>query len=303
MTPPGEDLSDRARGCILAGAIGDAMGGPFEGRAGPIDYEDYRPWSVSDDTQLTLATCESIIEEGAVSAEHVASRLLSWFQLDRITGIGASTLKALRDLETGGHWALAGAKGEMAAGNGAAMRAAPLAFHLDPAEEQDRRVLRDVCRITHQNEEAYVGALAVVCAIRSVAFRRSSSVTDLLRDVARDLPDSRVCDRLVAIDGLAEDAPVRQVAQQFGCSGYVVESVPLALYAARFIDRVGLVEVLRGAIEAGGDTDTIASIAGQIAGAWLGARQLPGELVDALPAEYDIRGIANEFAQTVTGRQ
>lgn len=279
------------------------MGGPFEGQVGPIRYQDRRPWSVSDDTQLTLATCESIIQQGTVSPEHIASRFLSWFQLGRITGIGASTLKALRDLEMGGHWALAGARGEMAAGNGAAMRAAPLAFRLDPAEAQDRQLLRDVCRITHHNEEAYIGGLAVVLAIRSVAFGRLSSTTNLLRQVARDLPDSLVRDRLEAIDSLAEDTPVTQVAQTFGSSGYVVESVPLALYAARSIDRAGLVEVLRGAIEAGGDTDTIASIAGQIAGAWLGARQVPSDLVDSLPAEVEISRIANEFARTVKGER
>ena len=303
MTPLGEDLSDRARGCIFAGAIGDAMGGPFEGQVGPVRYEDYRPWSVSDDTQLTLATCESIIQEGAVSPEHIASRFLSWFQLGRITGIGSSTLQALRDLEMGGHWALTGARGEMAAGNGAAMRAAPLAFLLDPAEAQDRQLLRDVCRITHHNEEAYVGGLAVVLAIRSAAFGRLTSTADLLQEVARELPDSFVRDRVLAIDDLADDTPVVQAAGAFGCSGYVVESVPLALYAAQFVDRVGLAQMLRGAIEAGGDTDTIASIAGQVAGAWLGARQVPGDLVDSLPAEYEIPRIADEFARTVAGRK
>jgi ADP-ribosyl-[dinitrogen reductase] hydrolase len=275
------------------------MGGPFEGRVGPIRYQEPTSGSISDDTQLTLATCESIIQHGTVSPEHIAARFLSWFRRGRITGIGASTLKALRDLEMGAHWALAGARGERAAGNGAAMRAAPLAFLLDPAEAQDRQLLRDVCRITHHNEEAYVGALAVVLAIRSVAFSRLSSTADLLGEVARDLPDSLVRDRFVAIGGVAEDTPVAQVAQRFGSSGYVVESVPLAVYAARFIDREPLPDVLRAAIEAGGDTDTIASIAGQIAGAWVGARQIPRELVESLPAVEDITFIVDEFARTV----
>jgi len=44
----------------------------------------------------------------------------------------------------------------------------PLAFLLEPARPVDRTVIRDVCRITHQNDEAYAGALAVVVAIRSV---------------------------------------------------------------------------------------------------------------------------------------
>src|SRR6266568_4508336 len=60
LTSPAIDLSDRARGCILAGTIGDAMGGPFEGKPGPLKFHDPSNWSISDDSQLTLATCESI---------------------------------------------------------------------------------------------------------------------------------------------------------------------------------------------------------------------------------------------------
>jgi len=124
-------LGDRARGCILGGAIGDALGGPFEGQPGPLRFREQREWAISDDSQLTLATCESIIEISKVSPEHIADRFVRWYKARRITGMGSSTLKALRDLDAGAHWALAGARGEISAGNGAAMRIAPLAFHLD----------------------------------------------------------------------------------------------------------------------------------------------------------------------------
>src|SRR6185503_17125161 len=143
----------------------------------------------------------------------------------RITGMGASTLKALRDLDAGVHWALAGAKGEMSAGNGAAMRIAPLAFHLDPAITEERQIIRDVCRITHHSEESYVGALAIVTAIRSLVFD-SSSPSELLTNVLRCLPDSRVRDHIVKLDQLPDDLIVADVGNQFGSSGYVVESVP-----------------------------------------------------------------------------
>src|SRR5262245_17226747 len=92
------ELGDRARGCILAGAIGDAMGGPFEGQPGPLIFRAHGDWGISDDSQLTLATCESIIEIGEVSPEHIADRFVQWFRARRITGMGSSTLKALRDL-------------------------------------------------------------------------------------------------------------------------------------------------------------------------------------------------------------
>src|SRR5438128_1013708 len=159
---------DRVLGCLLGGAVGDAWGGPYEGVAGPVEFETPLRPALSDDTQLTLATCQSIIDVGCIQPENLASHFLRWFLAGRIRGMGSSTLKAMRDLAVGTHWALAGARGEFAAGNGAAMRIAPLAFLLDPTGPQDRTLIRDVCRITHNNDEAYVGALAVMLAIHSV---------------------------------------------------------------------------------------------------------------------------------------
>jgi ADP-ribosylglycohydrolase len=275
------------------------MGGPFEGQPGPIQFRENSVWNISDDTQLTLATCESIIEIGEVSPEHIADRFVHWFRDRRISGIGSSTLKALRDLDSGFHWALAGAKGEMSAGNGAAMRIAPLAFHLDPGIAQDRQTIRDVCRITHHNEEAYVGGLALLTAIQSLVLSDSSSPDQLFESVLRYLPDSRVRDRVLKLSKLPDDLTVADVASQFGSSGYVVESVPLALYAARAISHLPLEVVLRSAIQGGGDTDTIASMTGQIAGAWIGASQISREQIALLPNSSNIERIADEFADTV----
>jgi ADP-ribosylglycohydrolase len=278
--------------------IGDALGGPFEGQPGPLRFHEHNAWSISDDSQLTLATCESIIELGRVSPEHIAQRFVHWYRERRISGVGSSTLKALRDLDAGVHWALAGAKGEMTAGNGAAMRIAPLAFHLDPAIAEQRQIIRDVCRITHHSEESYVGALAIVVAIRALVFD-SSSPAELMTHVLNSLPDSRVRDRLVQLDQLPRDSIIADVATRFGSSGYVVDSVPLAVFAARSIDRVTFDVLLRNVIEAGGDTDTIASMTGQIAGAWLGASSLTQNLIRSISNADEIERIADAFAATV----
>jgi ADP-ribosylglycohydrolase len=275
------------------------MGGPFEGQPGPIRFQEHDKWFISDDSQLTLATCESIIEAGKVSAEHVAQSFLHWYRARRITSIGSSTLKALRDLDAGCHWALAGAKGEMSAGNGAAMRIAPLAFHLNPEDDQDRQLIRDIARITHHNEEAYVGALAVVAAIRSLAFRQSVP-GDVLLTVLQCLPDSRVKDRIMQLSAMPVES-VGAVAAKFGASAYVVDSVPLALFAARLIEHYPFDELLRMVIEAGGDTDTNASMTAQLAGAWIGAANIPKAMIELLPEKTYIQRVARDFADTIAG--
>lgn len=270
--------------CLLAGMLGDAWGGAYEGTSGVADAPFPRVPAISDDTQLVIATAEAILErDGSVSAEAIAASFRRWFESGRMLGLGSSTLKALRDLSAGAHWALAGARGEFAAGSGAAMRAAPLAFLLNPDSESDRRLIHDVARITHHNDEAYAGALAVIAAIRVVA--AGGDRRDLLSPVESTLPDTAVRDR---IRELAR--PTEPVAP--GSSGHAVDAVPTALWLATQHNTIP--DVIKAAIRLGGDTDTIASIAAQVLGA-SGApvpRDLAARIPDAAEARATFRMLA-----------
>lgn len=293
-------LVDRVNGCILGGALGDALGLPYEGFDSPVETVVLDGQRISDDTQLTLATCEAIIETGGIADPSViASRFTSWHQNRRISGIGASTYKALSELVSGGHWALVGRKGEFAAGNGAAMRSAPLAFCLNPLDHDDRQVIRDVSRITHHNEEAFTGALAVTVAVKAAWDGTWNGQLTLLSHIVDSIPDSEVRDRLSEIAQLETDTPLIDIAHRFGCSGYVVESVPLALYSAQRILLTGFENLIRELIGVGGDADTMASIAGQVAGTLVGERALPRHLVARLEECEFIASLANQFAEKV----
>ncbi|MCB9915856.1 MAG: ADP-ribosylglycohydrolase family protein [Planctomycetes bacterium] len=283
-------------GCLLGGAVGDALGGAYEGRVGPIELDRSRPLRPSDDTQLTLATCAAIEAGGTVTPEGVAARLLDGYRSRRFSGLGASTLKALRDLDAGAHWYLSGRGGEMSAGNGAAMRVAPLAFVLDPDDAEGRRLLRDVCRITHHNDEAYSGALAIVCSIRAMLAGDRGPHGPWMPHVAEQLPDSAVRDAIRSLAALPSETPIQEVAARHGCSGSVAESVPLALYAAQRVEALGFEGVLRASVSAGGDTDTIASMAGQVMGARLGVQGIPGELSQRVEGINSVLRVARELA-------
>lgn len=125
-------------------------------------------------------------------------------------------------------------------------------------------MIRDVCRITHHNDEAYAGALAVVIAIRSILAGDWAPDKTFLATVAESIPDSAVRDRAMELRSLRISPTA--VASRFGGSGWVVDTVPLALYCAQFVVEQPLEAVIPQAIEVGGDTDTIASITGQVAG-------------------------------------
>ena len=290
---------DTILGCIVGGALGDAAGAAFEGSpVGSVPLLlDGANWYLTDDTQLTLATCEALTEHGTPEPAQLASSFLRWFRARRLTGLGASTLKALNDLDVGIHWALAGRKGERAAGNGAAMRIAPLAFCVNPLAEESLRLIREVCRITHHNDEAYIGAFAVVLAIKATKGGEQS-----LEWIASQLPDTSVRDRLLLYATLPAEVSLAEAARQYGASGYVVESVPFALFAAQQVGRLGFTGMLEQVIAVGGDTDTNASLACQIAGTTLGFGGLPPEVLKHLPQAELVLRIARSFAETLANR-
>lgn len=291
------DLVDRFVGCVLGGAIGDVLGGPYEGGGAAVGSHPIG--HPSDDTQLTLAACEAIADGGEVTPAAVARRMLVWYRERRLTGLGASTLGALRALEAGAHWSMSGTAGEYAAGNGAAMRVAPLAFCLDPNDTEDRACLRDVCRITHKHEEAYVGALAIVVAVRAMVGGTWQPGGSLCALVANALPDSLLRDRLRSLVELPPVASIAEALAHTGTSGWVVESVPAALFAAQQVEFLGLQVTLERAIACGGDTDTIASMAGQVAGARLGARRLPAAVTALVPDPESVIATARASADRI----
>lgn len=295
-------FASSVRGCLFGGAIGDAFGSAYEGTTPPVKIDDNAPWVITDDTQLTLATCEAISLSGGVDPETVARKMAAWYRAGRVMRLGSSTLKALRELSQGGHWALCGRRGEMAAGCGPATRAAPLAFWLDPAVADDRQRIRDLARITHHSDEAYAGALAVIGAVRAAVYGGWRGDPDLSAFVSPLLPDTRVRDRLAELSASSRTQSLNELAEEYGSSGYVVEAVPLALCAAERMVRDGFGIVLRELVLAGGDTDSIAAIAGQVAGAAVGVDGIPAELMARIPGFAEIDRIAADFTATLNLR-
>ncbi len=292
------ELRARVKGCLYAGALGDCIGGYFENcMSAKISFLDIE-WQLSDDTQLTLATCESIIRRKSISAENIASQFLLWYNQNRLTGLGSSTLGAMKALQVGGHWALAGRQGEYAAGNGAAMRIAPIAFL-----QADRQEIADVCRITHKNDEAYVGALAVVKSIRSAIDQSWIDGKKLIPFLLDSLPDTQVRERLLLLNN--ETSSISAVGKRYGNSGFVADTVPLAIYAAQQTSTYSLPQIFEEIIESGGDTDTICAIAGNISGAFLGFEKLPAEYLLKLRSIKNyalLERIIEEFCDFVISR-
>ncbi|WP_454045614.1 ADP-ribosylglycohydrolase family protein [Chryseobacterium sp. Marseille-Q8038] len=288
------DSLDQFEACIISGAIGDAWGSSYENEVETDDSHVYylgkrsikqRVWSITDDTQMTLATCE-VLSENSFTPENLINKFIKYYRSRKLTGIGASTLKAILDTEAGIHWSQAGRIGEFAAGNGGAMRIAPFAFFSDIT----RQNIYEACKVTHRNDEAFSGALAVFLSIKAILNSDWNGNNNLFDIIIPEIPDTNIKDRLIEINSAGNNSSISEISK-LGNNGYVVNSVPFAIYCSTKIIDLGMEEMFKQIISSGGDTDTNASIAGQIAGTLIGTKNIPHELISKLKKLPDYQWI------------
>ena len=298
------DPADRAAGCLLGLALGDALGFVVEGappsvaaeyvrtelragRAGLRGRPPYSPGQYSDDTQLARELLLSILDAGRFEAGAFGRRIARLFAEGRAVGAGPGSRAAAERLGAGVSWREAGTPSPYA-GNGAAMRAGPVGTHYGSDLERLVAVARDQALVTHRDPRAVAGAVAIAAAV-AVAGRPGPLVPGaLLAEVgALVLPIERTVAEAVArvaswvplaaaeaMAGLATLSAQGERGSSSGVSPFVTPGVAWSLYA--FLHSPDdYLETVCTAIEAGGDTDTTAAMAGAMSGAHLGPSVLP----------------------------
>jgi poly(ADP-ribose) glycohydrolase ARH3 len=145
-------------------------------------------------------------------------------------------------------------------------------------------VARESSRPTHSHPLAYQGASlqAVAVALATAALDRLDPAAFLrsLRETLRYFDDlmqdtGKFSAALDAIEqGLVRGAPCAEMSETLGTGVTAQEAVPMAIYCfLRHADCYA--DVIHHAVFIGGDTDTIACMAGAISGAYLGAEAIP----------------------------
>lgn len=301
-------------GCMLGLAIGDALGMPVEfltateiaERFGRL--EDFRrgfklrlrqgQWT--DETQLSLLTLESLIEKGTVIGDDLAERFADLHRSGRARGLSAGTLIALRQVvEQGTSWRVASRKGDHAVSNAPAGRAAPIGLYGCRRPERLKEWCQEAAAVTHDHEEAAAGAAAVAWAVSEAATGQVDPV-QLLEQTAEFIGPSRLSEALREASDLAADTsvvPAEGIAR-IGTGMFVWQSVPAAFYAFRAFPRDFEAAVIL-AVSAGGDTDTIASIAGAITGAYIGVQGIPPRYAREVEEGPLLRRAAERLFQAV----
>lgn len=268
---------------LLGGAIGDALGMPFEQRLVndplligwdgkmflPSEHHKLQAGQWTDDSQMQQMVAESLIHNQGFNPEDLAARYVDWMVSKRARGYGKTTLLAIHNLLQGKSYTESGVPGSY--GNGTAMRAAPFGVYFRDDLKEVVRVCKIDSAITHASEEAEAGSIAIAY---TAALATQGDTEDLLKRVHAVLPNSKVKSTIYSLGALinARHIPAVSALRVLGTKADVRQTVPAALFCFGRFDNYH--EAIVAAIRAGLDTDTTASIVGALFGAQLGMKAI-----------------------------
>lgn len=295
---------DRLRGALLGTALGDAVGAPFEGRRG-IARHAVEAWLTSstqlrwtDDTHMAITLGQVLLDtDDELDPQRLGEAFATAYEAEPWRGYGAGppqvfslARRGMSYLEAAG--SLFGGSGSF--GNGAAMRVSPVALAAGADVDQAAAFAEAQARVTHTHADAVDGAVFVataVCVLASGDGERRD-IAALLTTATNQLPSGRVRAALTGVLGAGhagEDAVA--AAQDLGTGVAARESVPAAVAAVLVGEDV--TSTLVAAVLLGGDTDTIAAMAGAMAGARYGATTIPERLLARLEAREELEELAS----------
>lgn len=278
---------DRAVGCILASAVGDALGSQYE-FGPPLTANTPVVFGVgcfghglgewTDDTSMAVPILQTLADGRSLEdPAELAAITSAWIDWSRdAKDVGSQTRAVFSRIqppvteEEARRAALAiHERSGRSAGNGSLMRTGPVALgYLDEGAETALVTAAErVAKLTHWEQDN-----ADACALWCLAIRHAILTGEL--DVAGQVKWLPAESQQRWHDLIAEATASSATPEQFHQSnGWVVAAFQGALAAVANTDL--LVDALESAIRGGGDTDTVAAIAGSLAGALYGVSAVP----------------------------
>lgn len=275
----------------MYGAIlGDIIGSPYEFDRGDKtkDFPLFTAESqFTDDTVMTIAVAEALTNRdewgGFIdhrTPEEIKDKLVSsmrkWGRMYPGAGYGARFIGWLFDEDMGAYNSY---------GNGSAMRVSAAGWLYDSIEKT-REVARLTAEVTHNHPEGIKGAEATASAIYLA--RTGSSKATIKEYIESEF-------------GYNLSRTLDEIRPGYHHVESCQETVPEAITA--FLEGTDFEDVIRNAVSLGGDTDTLACIAGSIAEGFYdipntliaeAKKRLPDEMIDAIQKFKSVARVYHE---------
>ncbi|KAK7604998.1 hypothetical protein V9T40_006184 [Parthenolecanium corni] len=294
----------------------------------PFKTPQYR---YTDDTAMTKCVAESLIAHNAFNAYDMAERFVKEYYVDPNRGYGANVTDVfgklnIQNLENVWKPAEEQFGGSGSYGNGGAMRVAPVPLFAHKNYDLMLDIAEKSTRLTHTHPLGVNGALLQTLAIYLCLKRNPETPLDIA-EYTKELIDkisiiesqsNRVVSDQVSYRGqllklqtlleLGDNVVPYQIAEELGTDVSAVFSVPTAIYcflrAQNPVPDINTSSPFRRtiqlAISLGGDTDTIASMSGAIAGAYYGIDSISQNLQNLAEGREIIDSLAMKLYNQVT---
>lgn len=328
--------AERVLGCLLGGAVGDALGYRVEFLSRRQIEERYGAEGirepalneageaeVSDDTQMTLFTADGLIESNdrlgrADTADvltAVRNATLAWFAMqerqDPVPDLSRLTrYSVLGKRQAPGNTCTGacnlGATGtperpiNHSKGCGGVMRVAPVGLIPELSPSQAFELATRCAAQTHGHPSGHLSAGVLAAIVKGLVERRdlADAVTEALT-IARQWPGAN--ETVAAVESAialaeANESDRHGAIVQLGEGWVGEEALAIGVYSALVASDYR--DAVRVASNHGGDSDSTASIAGQIHGAWKGLSGMPNAWIRRLDALDPIVEIAGRLVRS-----
>ena len=289
----------KIKSVILGHAVGDALGVPVEFASreelkdSPVETMEgygtypYRVGTWSDDTSMSLAALDSLAS-GKVDWNEIMCNFRKWLESDEYTSTGETfdagrtCVKAIVNYAVNGVEATkSGGTDEHSNGNGSLMRMNPFAL----MAMYNRKIhcnwedfIDNASSLTHAHERSKLACkIYTLILFRLLDVPRKDSVNFALgwADCRYDEnPEYAHYKRLFSPN--FDKLPISEIKS----TGYVVDTLEAAIWCLMTTDNYK--DCVLKAVNLGDDTDTIAAVAGGLAGALYGYESIPKEWLDVL---------------------
>ncbi len=282
-------MLNKIKGALYGFAIGDALGGTTEFLTKEEIKKKYGAvteilgggaWKLekgetTDDTAMTLAVARGILQKPDDPIEAIGNEFLNWYRSrPKDVGIIISTVLGIYD----GDWNEAARRAHYqlldgrSAGNGSLMRCLPVALAYDNPESVED-ITRKQSRMTHYDmlaEEASVIYNRIAFKVLHGSGLKQAIKEEITGTIYEEMLDGRK-------PGNNPD-------------GFVVHTMNWVLHW--LLNKDNYLDVIVGAANEGYDTDTIAAIAGGLAGLECGFEGLPEAFCEVLIDKYSLSEVS-----------
>lgn len=265
---------EKIKGGLLGVAVGDALGGTLEfltAEEGQKMYGyhteiigegvmDLKPGEVTDDTKMTIAVANGIIENPQSPIESIGNHFVNWYN-SRPKDIGQTCEEAIRRYIKIGNWNdvtlhVHNIFDGKTAGNGTLMRCLPVALYYKNYEKLVE-VTRAQSKMTHYDEKA-----SEACILYNTIVYKYLNGEEKEKAIIETVKGHETYENIFSMNK-----------ENLNPSGYVVDTFQCALWC--FINNSNVEDIICEAVNLYGDADTIGAIAGGLAGVYYGYNNIP----------------------------